>query len=140
MDKRGDTSLAMDSIMYLIICALVFIALLWFVNSYEKGSAFYEDFYAKEIVGAINSAKPGMELKVDISNIAEIALENGKSVGSIVAVDNVNNLITVSSRLNSGTSFGFFNDVDIVDFRVELPGGNSQTTQFIFRVKENQKR
>ena len=53
MNRRGDTDNAMDSIIYLILCIFLFLTLLWFVNSYNHGSAFYEDFYSKEIVNII---------------------------------------------------------------------------------------
>ena len=51
----------------------------------------------------------------------------------------MNNRVVVSSRLNTGTSFSFFKDVDVVDFYVESVSGNSETTRFIFKVKERQR-
>lgn len=131
--------MGMDTIIYLIITLFVFLGLLWFVNSYKHGSAYYEDFYSKEIANIINNAEPGMEFKIDITPLASIAIENGKPVGDIVYIDNVNNLVVVSSRLNTGTVFNFFNDVDAVDFYVESPSGSPEATRFIFKILEKQK-
>lgn len=139
MDKRGGMNIAMDSIIYLVICALVFIGMLWFVNSYSNAAGFWEDFYAKEIAGIINNAERGMEYKIDITNVAVIALKNGKPVKDIISIDNVNNQVIVSTRASTGTGFSFFNDVDIVEWKVEAPSGSPETTQFIFKVKEKQR-
>ena len=136
MERRGDTNLIMNNIIYLLLFILFFMVMFWFVNSYSNGSAFYEDFYSKEIVSIVNKAEPGMEFKIDVSRVAGIAFKNGKPLKDIVSVDNVNNRITVSSRLNAGTSFNFFNDVDIVEWSVEVPSGKPESTRFIFKVKD----
>lgn len=136
MNKRANTDIAMDSIIYLVLCLFLFLGLLWFVNSYSHGSAFYEDFYSKELVSIINNAKPGMEFKIDITPLAVAAFDNGKPLKDIILIDNVNNQIIVSSRLSAGTSFGFFNDVDVVDWSVDSPSGSATSTRFIFKVKE----
>ncbi len=131
--------MAMDSLMYLVISLAIFAGLFIFINSYNRGSAFYEDFYVKEIVNLINNAGPGMEFKLDVTKLASIAFKNGKPVKEIIDVDNVLNKVVVSSRIGAGTSFGFFNDVDIVYLPVENPSGNIGTTQFIFKIVEKQK-
>ena len=77
-----------------------------------------------------------MEIKIDVSRVAVIAFKKTKPIEDIIYVDNVNNQIIVSSRLNAGTSFGFFNDVDIVEWKTEGPSGRPENTQFMFKVKE----
>ncbi|MBS3084154.1 hypothetical protein J4423_05090 [Candidatus Pacearchaeota archaeon] len=139
MERRGDVDVMMYNLIYTAICISVFIGLFMYVNSYGRGSAFYEDFYSKEIINLINNAKPGMEFKIDITKLAMIAIKNGKPVKDIIYVNNVNNQITVSTRKDTGTSFGFFNDVDIVDWEVKNPSGSPETTQFIFKIKEKQR-
>jgi len=139
MEKRGAVNIGMDVIIYLIIVTSVFLIMLWFVNSYSNGSAFYEDFYSKEIANIINNAKPGMEFKIDITPVAVIAAKNGKPVKDTVYVNNVNNEVIVSSRLNSGTSFNFFNDVDVIYSPPESPSGLSDRTRFIFKIVEKKR-
>jgi len=136
MERRGDTNLIMTNIIYLLLFIFFFMVMFWFVNSYSDRSAFYEDFYSKEIVSIINKAEPGMEIKIDVSRVAVIAFKKTKPIEDIIYVDNVNNQIIVSSRLNAGTSFGFFNDVDIVEWKTEGPSGRPENTQFMFKVKE----
>src|SRR3989344_677518 len=108
MERRGDVDVMMYNLIYTAICISVFIGLFMYVNSYGRGSAFYEDFYSKEIINLINNAKPGMEFKIDITKLAMIAIKNGKPVKDIIYVNNVNNQITVSTRKDTGTSFGYF--------------------------------
>jgi len=139
MNKRADTDFIMNYVIYVVLFLLFFLGMFYFVNSHSNGSAFYEDFYAKEIAGVINNAEPGMEFKIDVTPVAAIAFKKGKPVEDIVLIDNVNNRVVVSSRLNTGTSFSFFKDVDVVDFYVESVSGNSETTRFIFKVKERQR-
>ena len=136
MDKRGDTSIMMDTILHIIIFILFFSVMFWFVGSYSNGAAFWEDFYAKEIVRVINGAEPGMEFKIDVTKLAVVAFKKTKPIKDIVYIDNVNNRVVVSSRLNAGTSFGFFKDVDIVEWKTEGPSGRPENTQFMFKVKE----
>ncbi len=139
MDKKGDTSTMMDTIIHIVIFILFFLVMFFFVTSYSNGATFWEDFYSKEIVRVVNGAEPGMEFKIDVTSLAVIAVKNGKPIKDIISVDNVNNKVVVSSRLNSGTSFGFFKDVDVVEWKTEAPSGRSENTQFIFKVKEKAK-
>ncbi len=108
----------------------------WFVLSYSNGSAFMEDFYAKEIVMMINDAEAGQKLALDVTKLASVAVKNGKQIRDMILVDNVNNKIIVSTRLTTGTSFAFFNDVIVANWRVELFSGSSKTSQFIFEIRE----
>ena len=139
MHKKGGTSLMLEHIIYIVIFISFFIVMYSFVNSYADRSAFFEDFYSKKISQAINSAKPGTEFKIDITPLAVTAFKRNKPIKDLVYIDNLNNEVVVSSRLNAGTSFKFFNDVDVVDWFVESPSGDSKTTRFIFKVKENQR-
>ncbi|MEK6894614.1 MAG: hypothetical protein AABX10_04075 [Nanoarchaeota archaeon] len=137
MDKRA--SIVMDNIIHIIIFCLFFAIMFWGIGSYSNGSAMLEDIYAKEIARVINVAEPGMSFKIGISKIAAVAFKNGKNFADIVTINNVNNEVVVSSRLSSGTAYKFFNDVDIVNFKVEAVSGNSQDTRFIFDVVKKQR-
>lgn len=139
MDRRGDTDLMMDNLIYLFIFILFFLTMFYFVNSYSNGGAFYEDFYAKEISRIINSAQPGMELKIDVTPLVVVASKNKKPLNEIILIDNVNNKVIVSSKLNSGTSFSFFNDVDVIYSPLEVISGGVENTRFIFKIVEKQR-
>ncbi|MGV8131692.1 MAG: hypothetical protein ACP5N7_06355 [Candidatus Pacearchaeota archaeon] len=132
-------NIVMDNIIHIIIFTMFFAIIFWGVSSYSDGSALLEDIYAKEIARVINTAEPGMSFKIDISKIASVAYGNGKKFEDIVTIDNVQNEVRVSSRLNTGTSYKFFNDVDIINFEVKPVSGKDQETMLFFEVVEKQR-
>ncbi len=138
MNKRAE-GILYDNIIYAFLFILFFMLMFYFITGYQDGATFWEDFYAKEISLMINRAEPGMEIAVDVSNLAVIAIKNGKSYREIISIDNVNNRVSVSVRNGAGTSYGFFKDFDIVEPRVEIPSGGATTTRFIFKIKERQR-
>jgi hypothetical protein len=141
MEKRG--RVIINSVMH-IVYALIFLSiLLLFVYGYKDGAAFWEDFYAKEIAYLINKAEPGTDVNLDVTRISEIALDNGKEIGKIVSINNVKNTVTVSLRNAKGTSFRYFNDVDIIvpdGGLIEHSSRAADQNSLVFRVVKTQRR
>ena len=119
MEKRGKVSqLLMQNILYLILLVVAFAALSGFVGQQGEGAAFYEDFYAKEIARIIDLAEPGDEIVLDVRKATEIARKNGVPFEGIFMFDNSNKKVVV--RLSTRrTNFNWFNDVSIVEGRIE---------------------
>ena len=140
MQRRGDTHIILDSIIHIVIFILFFSGMFWFVTSYNDGAVLWEDFYAKQIANLINNAEPGMEIKVDVTRISGIAIKRGKDVKRIVDIDNVNNRVIVDLRNKKGASFAYFNNVDIIDWKVVQLSGGATTNRFEFKVIEKQRR
>lgn len=129
-----------DSVMYIILALVFFGVMFVFVAGYQDGASFWEDFYAKEISHLINKAEPGTEIDLDVTKISNIAAGNGKDVTKIITINNVENIVTVSLRNSKGTSFKFFNDVDIVDWKIEYHTRGAEMNSLIFKVKESGKK
>ena len=138
-DKKGSNNVVMDNLYSLILVILFLMLIFLLINSNLNNGAFYEDFYAKEISRLINSVEPGIEFKIDVTPLAVSASKSGKPILDIIQIDNVNNSVVTSSRLDTGTSFDFFRDVDVVDFYVESPSGMNDRTRFIFKVVEKRR-
>ena len=138
MNKRA-LNLFNSNFVYLVIFVLFLYFMFLLIESYSNNATFYEEFYSKEIARIINGAEPGMEFKIDISPLALSASKNEKPIGEIVTIDNVNNQVITSARLGTGTSFGFFSDIDIVDWKVESPSGGQDRTRLIFKVVGKQR-
>ncbi|MEK6909048.1 MAG: hypothetical protein AABX23_03290 [Nanoarchaeota archaeon] len=138
MNKRG-IDFFTGNIVYLIILILFLFYMFSIISSYSNGATYYEDFYSKEIVKIINKAEPGMEFKIDITPLANAASKNEKLIKEIISIDNVNNKVTASARIGSGTSFDFFMDFDIIDWYVESPSGGADKTRLIFKVVRKQR-
>ena len=138
MNKRGDISESpiVNNLFYFIFFLLFFVLVIGFGSSQRDGAAAWEDFYAKEIVRIIDGSQPGSEVFLDVTKGVDIALKRDKDPEKIVNFDNVNNRVIVSLKSNSGTSFSYFNDVDVVNWNITL-GSNADI--LYFKIVEAQK-
>ncbi len=135
-------NILMENMIYLLIFILFFMLMFYFVSANNNRASFWEDFYAKEIALLIDNSEPGTSFSVDVSELSRVAIKNKIDVGRLISVNNLKNTIIVSTRHGEGTSFGFFNDVDVVFGQEEGIGFSSDekvTTQFKFTLKEKQK-
>ena len=109
----------------------------WLIG-FSDNAAFWEEFYAKEIVRIIDSADPGQEVFLDMTKATALAVSEGVSKSEIVIFDNVQNRVRVKLTNDGGTHFAFFNDVDIVNWRLEIPspGTTPNTNRLYFEVTE----
>ena len=130
------------TMLYLIIFVLFFVGMLFFINRYQNGASLWEEFYAKNIVGVIDSANVGDEIYLDVTKATEIAIKSGVDKNEIFSFDNLNNKLIVKLSPDGGTSFKFFKDVDIVNWSLEFVSGDAKTNRLKFsiaRVREDDK-
>ena len=80
-----------------------------FVFSKAGGEAVLEEKYSKQIALIVDSAKPGMQIFLDMEDAIKKAEGNGIN-GEIVFIEG--NLVTVKLRDKGQYSYSFFNDVD----------------------------
>ena len=139
MNKKGVGEILTNNIMYLILFLVFFMLMFYFVLGFQDGSSVMEEFYAKEISKIVNGAEPNTEIYLDVTKLTEIAFGKGKSKNEIIRFDNVKNEIVVSVTPNSGAAFNYFNDVDIINSRIELISGGLETNRLYFKVVENQR-
>ncbi len=135
-EKRG---FLVGELLYIILFIVFFGLMLYYVTSYQDGASVWEEIYAKEIAGLINKAEPGTEVYLDVTKISGVAVDNGKDLKDIVTIDNVGNRVSVSLRKGKGASFEFFNDVDVVEQRIELVSGGVETNRLYFKIAERQR-
>lgn len=140
MKRKGIVDVVQENFVFLIFLVGFFVLISYYAYGYQDGAVFYEDFYAKEIANLINRAEPGTEFKLDISSLGKIADKHGKDINGVVLVDNVDNKVTVSLNEGKGTSFEFFNDVDVYSLRVEKFLTKKDSTHIVFSIKESSRR
>lgn len=93
---------------------LVFAAmLLFFVYHNSNGEAVYEQSYAKEIALLLDSARPGMEISLNIDKPLEFAEKNGKDFNSIFIVNTDDNFVSVAFDSNGGYKQNFFSNLKV---------------------------
>ncbi len=113
MKKRGIGGPLMENLVY-ILFAVVFLMMM-FLGVVRAGSSstLYEQIYAKQIVLVIDKAEPGIEVKLDIYDLYNLAREN-KFSGEVVKIGNTENKVSVKVVDGKGYDFYYFNDVNIV--------------------------
>lgn len=143
LNKRGVfwDNLTINYVVYFILVFVFFIFAFLYVTSFQDGEALWEDFYAKQIVLALDTAEPEQDVWIDMSQGARIASGNKFDVGKMVIFDNVNNLVRVDLGKGRSTSFSYFNDADVVNWSIESPskGGGAEVTRLYFKVVEARK-
>jgi len=139
MNRKGVGEILTNNLIYIILFLVFFMLMFYFVVGFQDGASVWEEFYAKEIVKVINEAEPGTEIYLDVTGLTKIAFKNGKSRNEIIYFNNVQNQVIVSLTSKSGTSFNFFNDVDLIEPEIELLSGGAETNRLYFKVVGNQR-
>lgn len=114
---RSASSILFSPLIFIILNLLFIGVLLVFVFNSASGAVIYEEAYAKEIVLIIDSAKPNMEILLDIKEPLKIAKKNQK-IGESISLDNVNNEIKVSLAERGGYVQKYFTDY-LVDMKIQ---------------------
>ncbi len=106
-NKRG--VILAENIIFIVL-NLVFLTILILFLFLKMGDvSVLEEKYAKQIALIIDSAKPVMEIKLNMKDAIEKA-EKEKWEGRMVVIQD--NIVTVKLREKGGYSYSFFNDVD----------------------------
>ena len=109
--KRGK-NLLWSNLLFILLNLAVFSGLIYFAFSASNGSGVYEEVYAKEIGLVLDSARPGMVIKIDFSKGFEIAEKNKKS-NSEGMVEIKDNEVIVNLGYRRGYAFIYFSDYDV---------------------------
>lgn len=108
-DKRG--IILVENIIFIVLNLIFLTILILFIARQGQGAIVLEQSYAKEIALMIDSAKPGMTLRLDMKEGFELAEKNGIAKKKIVEINE--NIVTVKLSGKSGFSYSFFNDVKV---------------------------
>jgi hypothetical protein len=138
MNRRGESEfggdILLNNVIFIILFLVFFGLMFYYVLGYQDGAVLWEDIYAKEIARVVNVAEPGSEVCLDVTKSTEIALGRGQSYSNIFNFDNVENRVVVSLRPSGGTSFPFFNNVDLINKDLKLLSGGATTNRLCFEV------
>ncbi len=74
-EKKG-IEVTIENIIFIVLITIFFVVLFVFVTRAATGSAYYEQLYAKQIALLIDSAKPGMNIIIDLTKLTELAEKN----------------------------------------------------------------
>lgn len=112
--KAQSSSMLMNNIIYVIILVIFAVGMMMFIYSKMNGAAVWQDFYAKDIVKMIDSAKPGESFIINVQGATEIAKANKVSdFEKIFQFDNLKNQVCVQLGTGKASCFRYFNEVSI---------------------------
>jgi hypothetical protein len=100
-----------ENLIFIILNILFLAILLLFLYRQGNGAIVLEQSYAKNIALLIDSAKPVMEMKLNMEDAFNLANRNGVKPEDIVKING--NMVTVKLSDKGGYQYSFFNNVDV---------------------------
>ena len=119
-NRRG--VILVENIISIILNILFIIILSLFLFRQGNGAVILEQSYAKNIAFLIDSAKPIMEIKLNMEDALNLAEKNGISRDDIVKISG--NLVIVKLGEKSSYQYSFFNNVDATAYPDIYPEKN----------------
>ena len=112
-----------------------FAVIIW---SQMNGASSWADYYAKETVKIINFAQPGDVITLDIHKATVVAQRNGvQNLNEVFTFDNTENEVCYKLSTARKTCYKFFNEVDIINKKMEFGVPINLLSIEIAEVKEN---
>lgn len=109
MKNKRAKNLLTGNIIFIVLNLVFLSVLILFLFSKAGSAAVLEEKYAKQIALIIDSAKPVMQIKLNMKDAIEKKEEDFE--GDIVSIED--NVVTVQLRENGGYSYSFFNNVEV---------------------------
>jgi hypothetical protein len=104
-----------------------------FLIKQGTGAIVLEQAYSKEIAMLIDSAKPGMIIKLDMEKGEKLAEERGVDFNNVVKI--TGNTIKVRLSEKGGYTYSFFNDVSVTPAPIKDDKGK-YTGMYQFTIKQ----
>ena len=130
-NKNRKGTILVENIIFIVLNLLFLTILIFFIVSKVGGAAVLEEKYAKQIALIIDSAKPGMEIHLNMEDAIKKASDENWNE-KIVSIDG--NIVTVKLREKGGYSYSFFNDVDAGNPYLDTTN-NKEYVFFIYEKK-----
>ena len=109
MKKRG--TILVENVVFIVLNILFIAILILFIARQGSGAIVLEQSYAKQIALLIDSAQPGMIIKLDMEKGKNLAEENGINFEDAVRING--NTVIVKLSDQGGYSYSFFNNVNV---------------------------
>ena len=112
-NKKGDIDLIHSAVIFLILNVIFFVVFFIFVGRASGGTAIYEKIYSKQIALFVDSAKPGMNLTIELGKAYDVARKNNY-LEKLVNIDPETKSVNVKLINGGGYSFKHFNDAVVL--------------------------
>ncbi len=122
VSKRGSDSL-MNQLVFLIIVIAFAAIMILFVTRYGGRAPIKEEIYAKQIALAIDKARSGTSIIIDVSEVYTDARKN--NVEKVIEIDNTQKKVIIHVAAGRGYSYGFFSN-NLVSWNVDDTKGEEK--------------
>lgn len=126
--KRGD--IIIGDVIFLVLNLIFLSILIIFVISKTNDASLLEEKYAKEIALIIDSAKPGMEIHLNMHDAIKKAEKNDVNINKILEIKE--NIVYVKLKEKGDYSYSFFNNVSITKPYSDI----NNKEEYIFFIEE----
>ncbi len=120
--KNRKGQILVENVIFIILNVLFLTILILFLYKQGSGAVLLEQSYAKNIALLIDSAKPGMEMKLNMDDAMALAEKSGLNRSQVVQIEG--NMVKVKLSQNGGYEYSFFNNVNVSAYPDVLPQEN----------------
>ena len=132
MKKRG--AILIENGIFIVLNVIFISILVLFLWKQGSGAVLLEQTYAKQISLMIDSAQPGMEIKLNMQRAKNLAEDNKIDFSEVVRI--TENIVIVKLSQKGGYEYSFFNDVKATAFPDEEDG--EYNGNYIFTIAKNE--
>jgi hypothetical protein len=109
MKKKGEV--LVENLIFIILNLAFAVIIVIFLLKQGSGATILENTYSKQIALMLDSAKPGMIIRLNLGDLKEISDKNKIDFKDVVKIDN--NLVVVKLAEKGGETYSFFNNVSV---------------------------
>jgi len=131
--KNKRANILEGNIIFIVLNVVFLAILILFLFKQGAGAVILEQAYAKQIALLIDSAEPGMVLKLNMKKVIEVAEKNKIVPDNLVSISD--NIVQVKLSERGGYSYSFFNDVKVT-LRYEEDLHNDGEKGYVFFIEE----
>lgn len=129
--KKGE--ILVENVIFIILNIIFISILIFFLFKQGSGAVLLEQTYSKQIALMIDSAKPVMEIKLNMEKAQKVAEENKIDFSEAVSI--TGNIVNVKLSQKGGYEYSFFNNVEAKAFP-EKNKQNEYTGVYIFTINK----
>jgi hypothetical protein len=112
--KKKSQEILLEQVIFLVLVLIILIFLFYYINRAGTQSGVIEQEYSKIIALVIDSAKPGTNITLDLSEVYDKARKTHFDERELVNLNNSEKKVIVKTIRGSGYSFNYFNNVSIL--------------------------
>ena len=131
--KSEKAEILVENIIFILLNIIFISILIFFLFKQSSGAALLEQTYSKQIALMIDSAKPVMEIKLNMEKMQKIAEKNKIDFKDVVSI--TGNVVNIKLSQKTGYEYSFFNDVEAKAFP-ETDSENEYTGIYVFTINE----